>query len=88
MDFVFSKHAEEQMLKRSINRDSVVFIISQPDETVIENEDSTIVVLQSLMEENGQKFLLRVFLNRSKEPNVIVTLYKTTKITKYYEGKV
>jgi hypothetical protein len=88
MDFVFSKHAEEQMLKRGINRNSVVSVISKPDETVIEDEDSMLVILQSLMEENGQKFLLRVFLNRNKEPNVIVTLYKTTKIAKYYEGKV
>jgi uncharacterized DUF497 family protein len=88
MDFIFSKHAEEQMLKRGINREAVVTVISQPDEMVIDDEDSRIVIFQSLVEENEQKFLLRVFINRNKQPNVIVTLYKTTKITKYYEGKI
>ena len=33
-------------------------------------------------------FLWRVFVNAIKQPNVIVTLYKTTNIQKYYEVKI
>ena len=88
MAFVFSKHAREQMVRRNINPDIVLSVISHPDQKVVDDEDLAIVICQSLIKENEQMFLLRVFVNRDKQPNVIVTLYKTTKISKYYEGEI
>ena len=88
MDIIFSKHAKEQMIRRGINLDVVLSVVSQPEMIITDDEDPAIIIYQSLIEENGQMFLLRVFVNREKQPNVIVTLYKTTKISKYYEGKV
>ena len=88
MNLIFSKHAQEQMVRRGINQDVVLSVVSQPDHVIADDEDPAIVICQSLIKENGQVFLLRVFVNKSKQPNVIVTLYKTTKISKYHESKV
>ena len=88
MNFVFSKHAEEQMLRRGINRKDVETVVLRPDQTLADNENKDITVFQSLIKENGQMFLLRVFVNTTKLPNVIVTLYRTTKMQKYYESKI
>jgi hypothetical protein len=38
------------------------------------------------VKENDKLFLYRVFVNTQLFPNVIVTLYRTTKIDKYYES--
>jgi hypothetical protein len=76
------------MIRRSINHDAVLSVISRPDQKITDDEDPAIVIYQSLIKEDGQLFLLRVFVNRDKQPNVIVTVYKTTKISKYYESKV
>jgi len=88
MDFVFSKHAEEQMLRRGINRKDVETVVLRPDQILADDENKDVTVFQSLVKENGQMFLLRVFVNTTKLPNVIVTLYRTTKIQKYYESKI
>jgi len=88
MDIIFSEHAREQMIRRSINQDTVLSVVTQPDQKIADMEDPAIVIYQSLIKENEHLFLLRIFVNKDKQPNVIVTLYKTTKIAKYYESKV
>ena len=88
MDIIFSKHAHKQITRRNIDYETVLMVVSQPDQIISDNEEPTIVIYQSLIKENNQLFLLRIFVNRDKCPNVIVTLYKTTKISKYYESKI
>jgi len=88
MDLIFSKHAQEQMNRRNIDRETVLSTVSQPDQTILDDEDPAIVICQSIIKEDNQMFLLRIFVNKNKRPNVVVTLYKTTKISKYYESKV
>ena len=88
MDIIFSEHAREQMIRRSINQDTVLSVVTQPDQKIADMEDPAIVIYQSLIKENVHLFLLRIFVNKDKQPNVIVTLYKITKIAKYYESKV
>ena len=88
MDIIFSKHAHEQMIKRNIDYETVLSVVFSPDNMIADEEDPAIVIFQSLIKENERIFLLRVFVNNFKQPNVIVTLYKTTKISKYHEGKI
>ena len=86
--FIFSNHAKEQMIRRVINYDIALSVVYHPDQIITDDKNPVMVIYQSLIKENEQLFLYRVFVNRDKQPNVIVTLYKTTKISKYYESKV
>ena len=86
MDIIFSKHALEQMFRRGIDRETVLMVVSMPDQTIADKDDLAIIIYQSLIKENDQMFLLRVFVNKEKQLNTVVTLYKTTKISKYYES--
>jgi len=86
MDLLFSKHAWDQMIRRGINYDDVLSVVSRPDQTISDKDDPAIIICQSLIKEDEQMFLLRVFVNKDKQPNVVVTLYRTTKISKYYES--
>jgi hypothetical protein len=86
-EFLFSKHAEEQMLKRGNNREQVLAVVYHPDKIIV-NDGEEIVIFQSIIKEEGGLYLLRVFVNSNKHPMVIVTLYKTTKIAKYHEGEI
>ena len=85
MNFVFSNHALEQMRRRGIKQEDVEIAIVHPDQVVSDTENPDITIYQSLLNESGQMFLLRVFINKVKQPNVVVTLYRTTKIQKYYK---
>ena len=88
MDFVFSNHAEEQLLRRGLNRDTVLQVVLFPDNIITDGDETSISVYQSIIIENEQMFLYRIFVNTIKDPLVIITLYRTTKIKKYYEGKI
>lgn len=88
MDFVFSKHAEEQLIRRSLDRNIVEAVVSNPEQMVEDESDANITILQSIVKEDGKLFLYRVFVNMESLPNMIVTLYRTTKIEKYYESQV
>ena len=86
MAFIFSKHAEEQMLRRSLDRNVVESVVLNPEQILEDENDIDIKIYQSIKKENDKLFLYRVFVNTQSLPNVIVTLYKTTKIDKYYES--
>ena len=85
MNFVFSKHALEQMEIRSIPRELVEKILECPDQKVTQGN---LIVFQSIVISNGVSALVRVFVNRLKMPGMVVTVYRTSKIEKYYEGKI
>lgn len=81
MKFEFSKHALDQMIRRSILEEQVKSIIEQLDTITI--QDSEIKIYSKLMVENSKSYLYRVFLNNSKSPALIITVYKTSKTDKY-----
>ena len=59
-------------------------IINNPD--VIIRQDEEIEVYQGL--NFDRTYLYRIFVNTLKEPKLIVTAYKTSKIDKYDENKI
>jgi hypothetical protein len=88
MNFIFSKHAEEQMRRRNVSRDTAISTVLHPAQMLVDDEFPEMKIFQSLIKENGQMLLLRVFVNVKQYPNIVVTLYKTSKIKKYYESKI
>lgn len=76
----FSNHSIEQLVKRNISQEVVLWVIANASEKVIENY---VTIYQNLVEENNIKYLLRVFVNENKIPPTIITAYKTSKLKKY-----
>ena len=81
MNFQFSKHATQQIEARGIVRETVSMVINTYDKIVTDTTGLTIY--QKLIKEQGKDYLYRVFVNKERNPFLIVTAYKTTKITKY-----
>lgn len=74
------------MDRRGISRKIVDNVLSKPDQKV---EQDNLMVFQSIIiDAKDQQFLIRVFVNANKTPPLVVTVYKTSKIEKYYEGKI
>ncbi len=81
MEYVFSNHALIRMKSRSISSDIVLEVIIHADSISI--QDESITVYSKLVEENTKPYLYRVFVNKEKNPPLIITAYKTSKIEKY-----
>ncbi|MBL7137362.1 MAG: DUF4258 domain-containing protein [Bacteroidales bacterium] len=85
MEFSLSQHALDQMSRRGISEEVVKKVIDFPDQRISE-ENYTIY--QKIEESDQGKYLIRVFVNIFKVPPLVITVYRTSKITKYHENKI
>jgi hypothetical protein len=83
MAIVFSNHALEQIALRQIHLSIIKDILEFPQQTIKEDDQT---IYQSIINFEDTKYLVRVFVNTKVEPNKIITVYRTSKIKKYYEG--
>jgi len=83
MKYNFSIHALEQLERRKISRSEIDTVVQHPRQ-IMKGKDYEIY--QKIISNNNKKYLLRVFINKTKQPPMVITAYKTSNITKYYEG--
>ena len=77
----FSTHAIERCAARGIDEIDIYDVLKNPDHIV--QETSCKHIYQKLISENNNRMLLRVFVNICKEPTIVITAYKTSKLDKY-----
>jgi hypothetical protein len=82
-EFTFSKHAHDQMLLRHISMDEALGTLQYPDD-VIKLEDEQYVYQKIFVTDEDSRFLIRIFVNGNRNPGLIKTLYRISKISKYY----
>lgn len=84
--FVLTRHAVAEAARRSIPLDVVHAVASAPEQIV--DGYGGLCVHQSMVEfGNGRRYLVRVVVNDAVEPGRIVTVYRTTKIEKYWSTR-
>ena len=82
MNIIFSQHALDEMERRNITKEQVISVIENRVQ-VIELEGKNIYQ-ERITFPNNKIYLLRVFVNIVVEPNVVITVYRTSKINKYW----
>lgn len=82
MRYHYSKHVLEELEKRKLSRSLLEEVLRAPEQKVPEVDNIT--CYQSRMEIGGKRYLLRVMVNDTVSPPVVVTVYRTNKITKYW----
>ena len=82
MNFHFSKHVLEELEKRKISRTLLDGVLQAPEQKVPAVENIT--CFQSRVDIDGKPYLLRVMVNERVHPPVVVTVYRTRKINKYW----
>ncbi|PWK29218.1 uncharacterized protein DUF4258 [Arcicella aurantiaca] len=80
--FDLSLHAIEQIKNRGVPEEIVFEVLENPDR--IDSEEEGQLIYQKLVLFDGQKqYLVRVFVNSDKIPNLVKTVYRTSKLSKY-----
>ena len=82
MEFKLSDHAKEQMKDRDIPSEMVLEVDMNPEQTYNNDIDET--VCQSKVTFGEKSYLLRVFVNLTEKPPIIISAYRTSKIKKYW----
>jgi len=85
MEFTVSQHADEEMSRRRISRHSLDLLLDSPEQRIMQSDDKEI--LQSrFADDNGRIYLVRAVVAVDKDPPVVVTVYRTSKIQKYWRS--
>jgi len=82
---IISNHAKMQMKERNISDQVVRKAITSPDEIVNTDEGRTVYHLR--IKEEGIDYLLRAVAEQTGGEWLIITVYKTSKIEKYWRGE-
>lgn len=83
MKFEISRHAHEEMERRAISLQIVETVLQNPQQVVDEYGNKK--AFQSIIDiGTGKDYLVRVIVNDTVDPAKVVTVYRTSKISKYW----
>lgn len=81
--FYITPHAHEEMDKRQISIDMLWACLKKPDQ-ILDSEESR-VIYQSKIKSGEKVFLLRIVIEKQASPERVITVYRTSKIEKYWK---
>ena len=84
MKHELSKHVKLEMSRRGIPFAIVESVLANPAQKIQEHGD--VVCLPSKVEINQKAYLVRVMVNETLDPPKVVTVYRTSKISKYWKS--
>lgn len=79
---ILTPHARVEMVRRGIDPEIVARILAAPGQR--HSIRSGREVLQSLLPMDGKTYVVRVFVDVDRDPPAVVTVYRTSKIGKYW----
>jgi len=83
MIFRFSNHALEEMKRRAIPERILELVLNDPQQIVPER--GSLKAYQSVVDfGDGKQFLMRAIVDDTLEPAIVVTVYRISKISKYW----
>ena len=82
-NYIVTPHAVFEMQRRGIDHEILRHVLTSPEwrETVREGRD----ILQSRIAFQEGIYLVRVFVDVDREPADVVTVYRTSKMNKYWK---
>jgi hypothetical protein len=83
-DFVFTNHALTEMARREISQEDVRTVLANPEQMEIVREGRAVYQAKLEIGEPPKTYVLRVFVDIDRKPPHIVTVYRTSKIEKYW----
>jgi hypothetical protein len=81
-NIIFSDHARQEMLRRNITQAQIEDVVQNPEQIVSVNLERSIY--QSKLKLSQKEYLLRVVVDIRGESLTVVTIYKTSKVKKYW----
>lgn len=84
MNIVITEHARFEANRRNISEELIKSVIKNPKQKLPSKKGRVILQNRYLDEMEGKEMLLRVIGIESAEEFKVVTVYKTSKINKYW----
>jgi hypothetical protein len=86
-EYVLTEHAREEMTRRQITEADIAKVLASPGQTELARAGRVAYQSQVQMGDPPKMYLLRVFVDTDREPARVVTVYRTSKIEKYWKAE-
>lgn len=83
-EFVFTDHALNEMARRQITQEDVRTVLAKPEQMEMVRDDRAVYQSRLEMGDPPKTYLVRVFVDIEPVPPFVVTVYRTSKIEKYW----
>ncbi len=83
MNFVLSKHAEEEIKRRDIPLEFLEQVLENPEQIILEKNGAK-AYQSKVTFEGGKIYLIRAIVSDETQPSVVITVYRTSNISKYW----
>jgi hypothetical protein len=77
-------HARMEMARRQISETEVARVLAVPEQSEIVHEGRAVYQSQISLSESSKTYVLRVFVDIDREPPEVVTVYRNSKVQKYW----
>ena len=86
-EYVLTAHARQQMARRGLSEEAVHLVLTAPEER--QEIRPGRVVLQSRVHTGTPErtYLVRVFVDTTTRPPEVVTVYRTSRVLKYWRNQ-
>ena len=83
MDFEVTEHARDELARRSIPSELLREVLLSPQQ-IVPTYGNRVVYQSQVYLGEGRTYLLRAIVDDNVHPAEVVTVYKTSKISKYW----
>ena len=87
MKIILLRHAKEQCKERGIEENIIEETVLNPDQIIEEKEGRKIAQKKIFDEEKKKNYLVRVIFKEENNKRTVITLYKTSKVQKYWRSE-
>ena len=87
VEYRLTEHAQLEMLRRRIAEQEVARVLSMPEQVLYVSQSRYIYQARIDFGTPSRPYLLRVFVDIDRKPPEVVTVYRTSKIDKYWRDQ-
>jgi hypothetical protein len=80
-------HARLEMTRRQISAAEVESVLAAPEQTECVREGRAVYQSRIELGEPAKTYLLRVVVDIDRQPSEVVTVYRSSKVQKYWRGE-
>jgi len=87
MNYIFTEHLMLEMKRRGLTMEIVEFVLKLPEQRFELRKGRHVFQSRIVMDDPERPYLIRVFVDVDRDPFEVVTVYRTSKIEKYWRDK-
>jgi hypothetical protein len=82
--YILTEHARLEMSRRNISEADVAIVMARPEQREIVRESRWIFQSRFDIGAPAKTYMVRVFVDIDRDPWEVVTVYRTSKVSKYW----